>query len=179
MCPKLLGPSSQVQQLFFAQQHITNAGLPSRIRRQEWTIWKFIHEPSLLHPGETSSCVTRSAAWSYLELGPKSPLPVTAGLTQCPRLLPSCWELRSEFTETLNQLISSEYRSEEENFLNNLTRRGPWNTIHTTQVSGLLHVLSLWKQKWWMTEGNAELEKILLCRQLRLESTTKYHSLAG
>ena len=63
-----------------------------------------IHVPYLLHPDETSTCVARFTAWSHLKLGHKPPLSVTSDLTQCPRLLPSCQEVRSEFTETLNQL---------------------------------------------------------------------------
>ena len=48
-----------------------------------------------------------------------------------------------------------EFDSENEIFFHNLRRRGPWGTIHTAQVSALPHVLSLWKQKWCITEGTS------------------------
>ena len=141
----------------------------------------FIREPSLFHPGETSSCVIRPAAWSHLELGPKPPLSITSGLTQCPRLLPACQELRNEFPETLISSISFKFRSENENLSYNLTRRHPWGTLDTTQISVpapqraltletkvVRHRGNIW--------GNAELEKILVYSQIRQAATQKPES---
>ena len=128
-------------------------GFPPASEDSGWTSWRCIHEPSLLHADETSSGATRSAAWSHLELGPKPPLSVTSGLTQCPRILPACQELRSEFPETLISSPSFKFRSGNENLSYNLTRRRPWGTLNTAQVSAPPPVLSLWKPKWCITEG--------------------------
>ena len=144
-------------------------GLPPESEDSRWTSWRFIHEPSLLYPGKTSSCVIRSAAWSHLELGPKPPLYHIRShpVSQAPVC---CQELRSEFSETLISSISFQFGSENENLSYNLTRCRPSGTLNTAQIFDPPHVLSLWKPKWCHHRGNiwrnAELEKILVYTQI-------------
>ena len=110
-------------------------GFPPESEDRGWTSWRFTHEPSLLHPKKTPSCVTRSAAWSHLELGPKPLLSVTSSLTHFPRCyLPvGNWEV--SFLWPWIGFISSELGSECENVSYSPKRLDPWGTIHTAQVS--------------------------------------------
>ena len=68
---------------------------------------------------------------------------------------PVCLSGTEEFPETLISSISFKFRSENENLFYNLTRRCPWGTLNTAQISDLPHVLSLWKPKWYITEGTS------------------------
>ena len=97
--------------------------------------------------------MTRSAAWSHLELGPKPLLSVTSSLTHFPRCyLPvGNWEV--SFLWPWIGFISSELGSECENVSYSPKRLDPWGTIHTAQVSTPPHVL--WRQKWCITEGTS------------------------